>query len=158
MKKLFIKMISLIMTAIIILSAFAGCDKSEANRKIMYSNLASQQVLDKLTEMMTYADISDNRQNVLIEHIKQFNSIVSPDSLAAEFEEYNPEKAKYDPYDLQDEWNEKSPDFMGYNCRITAFSLFRDFLEISEDSEIRDEMIVLDLYALGEDSSALYCM
>ena len=53
MKKLFIKMISLIMTAIIILSAFAGCDKSEANSKIMYSNLASQQVLNKLTEMMT---------------------------------------------------------------------------------------------------------
>ena len=154
MKKLFIKTISLIMTAIIILSAFAGCDKSEANSKIMYSNLASQQVLNKLTEMMTYADISDNRQNILLEHIKQFNSIVSPDSLAAEFEEYNPEKAKYDPYDLQDEWNEKSPDFMGYNCRITAFSLFREFLDISADSEIRDEMIVLDLYALGEDSSA----
>jgi hypothetical protein len=147
MKKLFIKTISLMMAAIIILSAFAGCDKSEANSKIMYSNLASQQVLNKLTEMMTYADISDNRQNILLEHIKQFNSIVSPDSLAAEFEEYNPEKAKYDPYDLQDEWNEKSPDFMGYNCRITAFSLFREFLEFSVDSEIRDEMIVLDLYA-----------
>ena len=146
MKKLFIKMISLIMTAIIILSAFAGCDKSEANSKIMYSNLASQQVLNKLTEMMTYADISDNRQNILLEHIKQFNSIVSPDSLAAEFEEYNPEKAKYNPYDLQDEWNEKSPDFMGYNCRITAFSLFREFLEFSVDSEIRDEMIVLDSF------------
>ena len=155
MKKAFTKTMSLIMTALIIISAFAGCGKTETDSKVMYSNLTSQDMQNKLTEMMSSAGISTERQNVLLEHINQFNSTINPKSLAAEFEEYNPEKTKYDPYDLQDEWNEKSPDFMGYNCRITAFSLFRDFLDISTDSEIRDEMIVLDLYALSEDSSAL---
>ena len=39
----------------------------------------------------------------------------------------------YDSYDLQEQWMEKKPDFAGYNCRITAFGLFGDFLDIDSD-------------------------
>ena len=159
MKKSSIKTIHLFITALIIISAFVGCNRtkadSNADSNIVYTNLVSQNAQNKLSEIMTYAGISDKRRNILIEHNKQFNSYVNQTSLAAEFEEYSPGKTKYDPYDLQDEWNNKSPDFMGYNCRITAFSLFGEFLEIPATSEIRNEMILFDLCALSEDSSAL---
>lgn len=149
------KKILLLITAILFtFMTFACCGKSETDSKIRYSNIVSEDVQEELVSMMTNAGITEERQKGLLEHIKQFNAVVNRKSLANDFEEYNPGKAKYDPYDMQDEWNKKSPDFMGYNCRITAFSLFRDFIEIPTHSQIRDEMIVLDLYALSEDSSA----
>ena len=103
MKKSSIKTIHLFITALIIISAFVGCNRTKADSNIVYTNLVSQHAQNKLSEIMTYAGISDNRRNILIEHIKQFNSYVNQNSLAAEFEEYSPGKTKYDPYDLQDE-------------------------------------------------------
>ena len=57
--------------------------------------------------------------------------------------------------EMQEEWTEKSPDFMGYNCRITAFGLYGDYMTIPADSEIRDDMILIDKVPLEEDSSVL---
>ena len=44
---------------------------------------------------------------------------------------------------------------MGYNCRITAFGLYGDYMTIPADSEIRDDMILIDKVPLEEDSSVL---
>lgn len=56
---------------------------------------------------------------------------------------------------MQDQWNAACPDFLGYNCRITAFSLFGDHVEIPADSEARTDMVLMDLVSLEEDGSAL---
>ena len=77
MKKSSIKTIHLFITALIIISAFVGCNRTKADSNIVYTNLVSQHAQNKLSEIMTYAGISDNRQNILIEHIKQFNSYVN---------------------------------------------------------------------------------
>lgn len=147
--------ILLIVIAITGSSLFIGQGGKEREGEILYSNIVSEEVEQNLKTMMAEAGISAKRQKVLFEHIKQFNSIVKPESLVKDFEKYDSDKIKYDPYDMQDEWNEKSPNFMGYNCRITAFSLFRDYIEVSKKSEIKDDMIAFDLVALEEDPAAL---
>ena len=62
---------------------------------------------------------------------------------------------RYDVYDYQDQWMARHPDFNGYNCCITAFGLFGDYLTVSADAEIRDNDLFLDAEALDSDRSVL---
>ena len=32
-------------------------------------------------------------------------------------------------------WNKKYPDFIGYNCRITAFDLMKDKISVKEEAK-----------------------
>ena len=36
------------------------------------------------------------------------------------------DKVNYDPYEINDVWEEKYPDFVGVCCRMAAFTLLRD--------------------------------
>ena len=73
------------------------------------------------------------------------------------FEEAELLYTKYDPYTMQDEWTAKNGTFPGYNCRITAMSLFGDFLSVSADSQINagEDVLFVDEETLKTDPDAL---
>lgn len=104
---------------------------------------------------MNSADISPVRQQVFFDHVNQFNNTVSSEGMAAGFEVKQVTEEKYDPYAMQEEWDAAYPDFMGYNCRITAFGLFGDHITIAADAETREDIILMDMASLEEDSSAM---
>ena len=58
---------------------------------------------------------------------------------------------------MQDLWAEKNGDFPGYNCRITAFSLFGEFVTVGADQPKTqgEDTLFLDLETLTEDSAVL---
>ena len=77
-----------------------------------------------------------------------------------------PTDTKYDPYEMQDEWTAANGSFPGYNCRITAFGLFSEFITAGadqpevqgEDSLFTDlETISADPDVLCGDSTAKFC-
>lgn len=120
--------------------------------RIVYSNLndlKSQELLSKLMK----DTILKSKQEILFQHIYQINEVFKNDELSKGFEPLRKEN-KYDPYEIQARWDKKHPEFLGYNCRITAFSLFSQYIEIQESKPIK-EAVPLDLYALQEDNSAL---
>lgn len=145
--------------AITLLFSMAGCGASDEDtsvlEKVKYSNLVEQEIQDNLAGAMTDAGISDERQKVFFDHVNQFNEAVSREGLTTEFEEGEILFTKYDPYEMQDEWMTIYPDFLGYNCRITAFSLMGDYIQANKDAQIRDEMVMMDVVSLEEDSSAM---
>lgn len=152
------KRIPQILAALCLAFITAGCSsvkEQEILKNIKYSNLAEKAVQDTLKGVMGDAGISKQRQEVFFDYVDKFNAAVSEDALAKGYEEAEISFSKYDPYTMQDEWTEAYPDFMGYNCRITAYHLFADFVDIPMDSEIRDEMTLLDLYALESDNTAI---
>ena len=73
------------------------------------------------------------------------------------FEEADLLYTKYDPYAMQDEWTAKNGTFPGYNCRITAMSLFGDFLSVSANSQINagEDVLFVDEETLKTDPDAL---
>ena len=77
--------------------------------------------------------------------------------LTTGFEEAELLYTKYDPYAMQDEWTAKNGTFPGYNCRITAMSLFGDFLSVSADSQINagEDVLFVDEETLKTDPGAL---
>ena len=130
-------------------------DEQPYIEQINYSNLIDTSVQKQLAEIMNSADISPVRQQVFFDHVNQFNNTVSSEGMAAGFEVKQVTEEKYDPYAMQEEWDAAYPDFMGYNCRITAFGLFGDHMTIAADAETREDMILMDMASLEEDSSAM---
>ena len=67
-----------------------GCGNNTSKtsmEEIKFSNMAAPAVQEELAEIMTDAGISKERQDVFFEHVNDFNSIVSQDSLAVEYEQ-----------------------------------------------------------------------
>ena len=149
------------LSALCMILVLTGCkitndtDEQPYIEQINYSNLIDTSVQKQLAEIMNSADISPVRQQVFFDHVNQFNNTVSSEGMAAGFEVKQVTEEKYDPYAMQEEWDAAYPDFMGYNCRITAFGLFGDHITIAADAETREDIILMDMASLEEDSYAM---
>lgn len=170
-KKKNLKRAGLILSVVCIVLLMTGCysSKTDENREketnknqeqailksIKYSNLKDKSVQDDLRKIMNEANISKQRQDVFFSYVDKFNNVVSEKSLAKDYEKIENPFCKYDSYEMQDEWTIAYPNFMGYNCRITAYSLFGDFINIPANSKIRDDMVLMDIAALEEDNTAI---
>ena len=149
---------------ILIASAFTGCgadtdspDKRPALEKIEYTNLNDSGSRELLQELLSDAGVSDGRIQSFFRRVNRFNDSVKQEWLTDGFEEAEPLYTKYDPYAMQDEWAAKNGTFPGYNCRITAMSLFGDFLSVSANSQINagEDVLFVDEEALKTDPDAL---
>ena len=149
---------------ILIASAFAGCgadtdlpDKRPALGKIEYTNLNDSGSRELLKELLSDAGVSDGRIQSFFRRVDRFNDSVKQEWLTDGFEEAELLYTKYDPYTMQDEWTAKNGTFPGYNCRITAMSLFGDFLSVSADSQINagEDVLFVDEETLKTDPDAL---
>ena len=149
---------------ILIASAFAGCgadtdlpDKRPALGKIEYTNLNDSGSRELLQGLLSGAGVSDGRIQSFFRRVNRFNDSVKQEWLTDGFEEAELLYTKYDPYTMQDEWTAKNGTFPGYNCRITAMSLFGDFLSVRADSQINagEDVLFVDEETLKTDPDAL---
>ena len=110
-----------------------------------------------MQELLSDAGVSDGRIQSFSRRVDRFNDSVKQEWLTDGFEEAELLYTKYDPYAMQDEWTAKNGMFPGYNCRITAMSLFGDFLSVSADSQINtgEDVLFVDEEALKTDPDAL---
>lgn len=120
-----------------------------------YTNLTDDSICQKVDRLLEQAGISKERRDGFRKHVDQFNSSVDASVLYGEFVKEDILEPEYDSYDIQEQWMEKNPDFNGYNCRITAFELFGDYLSIDPKGEIRDDELFMDMESLEQDNSAL---
>ena len=153
-----------VICVILIASAFAGCgadadspDKRPALEKIEYTNLNDSVSRKLLEDMLSGAGVSGSRIQGFFNRVDSFNESMREEWLTTGFEEAELLYTKYDPYAMQDEWAAKNGTFPGYNCRITAMSLFGDFLSVSADSQINagEDVLFVDEETLKTDPDAL---
>ena len=153
-----------VICVILIASAFAGCgadadspDKRPALEKIAYTNLNDSVSRKLLEDMLSGAGVSGSRIQGFFNRVDSFNESMREEWLTTGFEEAELLYTKYDPYAMQDEWTAKNGTFPGYNCRITAMSLFGDFLSVSADSQINagEDVLFVDEETLKTDPDAL---
>ena len=133
-----------------------GCSAAEKPRvqiKPTYSNLTEESVRLDLDSLMNSAGIPGYSRRVFFDHVDQINAVAGPERLTNGFTPVG--EVLYDPYELQTDWETAYPDFMGYNCRITAFSLYGSFLGFPQEPMILgEEMTMFDQLALESDPSA----
>ena len=159
-----------LLSAAVVLTA---CGKQEeptteqpALETVKYSNLTDEDSRKQLSGLLTDSGIEESRIAALLNRVEQFNASVKSEWLTDGFESAAPTDTKYDPYDMQDEWAAANGSFPGYNCRITAFGLFSEFITAGadqpetqgEDSLFTDlETIDANPDALCGDSTAKFC-
>ena len=149
--------ITFIICVVLIAAVLAGCGAAEqppALEKMEYTNLNDSGSRELLQELLSDAGVSDGRIQGFFRRVDHFNDSVKQEWLTDGFEEAEP---KYDPYTMQDEWTAKNGTFPGYNCRITAMSLFGDFLSVSPDAPINagEDVLFVDDETLKTDPDAL---
>ena len=150
----------LVLCTLLGVSIFAGCGVAEqrpALDRIEYTNLNDRASRELLQELLSDAGVSDGRIQGFFCRVGHFNDSVKKEWLTDGFEEAGLLYTKYDPYTMQDEWTVKNGTFPGYNCRITAMSLFGDFLSVSADSQIHagEDVLFVDKETLKTDPDAL---
>ena len=159
-----------LLSAAVVLTA---CGKQEeptteqpALETVKYSNLTDEDSRKQLSELLSDAGIEESRIAALLNRVEQFNASVKSEWLTDGFESAAPTDTKYDPYEMQNEWTAANGSFSGYNCRITAFGLFSEFITAGadqpetqgEDSLFTDlETIDANPDALCGDSTAKFC-
>ena len=138
-------------------NAPAGDNAQPALETVEYSNLTDKDSQDLLSKLLTDSGIGEKRQQALFDRVNKFNSSVKSEWLTSGFESAAPTYTKYDPYDMQDMWASKNGSFPGYNCRITAFSLFSDLISAGDGDYSADaeDSLFMDLEALSDDPDAL---
>lgn len=150
-----------LLSAAVVLTA---CGKQEeptteqpALETVKYSNLTDEDSRKQLSELLTDSGIEESRIAALLNRVEQFNASVKSEWLADGFESAAPTDTKYDPYDMQDEWAAANGSFPGYNCRITAFGLFSEFITAGTDQpEVQGEdSLFTDLETINADPDAL---
>ena len=135
----------------------AGDNAQPALETVEYSNLTDKDSQDLLSKLLTDSGIGEKRQQALFDRVNKFNSSVKSEWLTSGFESAAPTYTKYDPYDMQDMWASKNGSFPGYNCRITAFSLFSDLISAGDGDYSADaeDSLFMDLETLSDDPDAL---
>ena len=124
---------------------------------VTYSNLTDADSRRLLTEALADANVDETRTKLLLDRVDQFNASVKSEWLTGGFESAATTETRYDPYEMQDLWTEKNGSFPGYNCRITAFSLFGEFVTAGVDQPETqgEDSLFMDLETLAADSTVL---
>lgn len=110
-----------------------------------------------MERLLSDAGVSEERMEDFFSRVDRFNDSVSAEWLTQGFETAGITETKYDPYEMQDLWTAKNSAFPGYNCRITAMSLFGEFLSFGEDTDFDagEDVLSVDEETLKADPKAL---
>ena len=147
-----------------LLMALSGCrQQAEPDsaqpplETVTYSNLTDADSRKLLTEALADANVDETRTKLLLDRVDQFNASVKSEWLTGGFERAAPTQTRYDPYEMQDLWTEKNGSFPGYNCRITAFCLFGEFVTAGVDQPETqgEDSLFMDLETLAADPAVL---
>ncbi|MCC0646786.1 DUF4300 family protein [Clostridioides sp. ZZV15-6598] len=136
-KNLLIAMLSVILVLSSMLTIFAYSTIKNNNR-LVYSNM-----IDKNTQNQVKNVLEENRVNkkdidIFIKSVRSYNKLqikILQNNVNISKSGYSSINTKQVPYNLdklQDNWIKKFPNYMDVNCRITAFRLFKDFINSKE--------------------------
>lgn len=132
-----------------------GQQAAQAETAVTYSNIADEETRALTEKLLKEAGVSEKKREVFFNHLDQMNQSAEKEWLTAGFEKAEPTETKYDPFEMQEQWERKNGTFMGYNCRITAFGLISDFINAAPATELNTEDLCFDLFALQEDPAAV---
>ena len=153
------KLLPVLAAVSLMLAGLSGCGghAEPPLEAAAYSNLTDAVSRGLLSESLADSGISENRVSILLDRVDQFNARVKNEWLTEGFESGALTDTKYDPYEMQELWTEKNGSFPGYNCRITAFSLFGAFVTAGADQPETqgEDTLFLDLETLAADPAVL---
>ena len=100
-----------------------GITDPYVNPDVKFSNLTSEEDKSELGKDLEKAGIKESYIKDYIDYVNIYNE-TAPKSVLNGWNTLD--KVNYDPYEINDVWVQKYPDFAGVCCRMVAFTLLRD--------------------------------
>ena len=101
----------------------SGITDPYVNPEVKFSNLTSEEDQSELSKDLGKAGIKESYIKDYIYYVNLYNE-TAPESILDGWNTLD--KVNYDPYEINDVWVQKYPDFVGVCCRMAAFTLLRD--------------------------------
>ena len=107
---------------------YSGITDPYVNPEVEFSNLTSEEDQSELSKDLEKAGIKESYIKDYMNYVNIYNE-TAPESVLNGWNTLD--QVNYDPYDINDVWVQKYPDFMGVCCRMAAFTLLRDDILIN---------------------------
>lgn len=114
-----------------------------------YSNLVDAKSRKEVKKALLDAGLSEKNVNAWLSDVKDYNKTIKNTGLVKKgFKKLSTKNPQYDENKIMELWNKKYPDFIGYNCRITAFDLMKDKISVKKDAKVNAANLFMDKDAL----------
>lgn len=136
-KNLLIAILSVILVLSSILTIFAYSTIKD-NSRLVYSNIIDRKTQNQVKNVLEKNKINKKDIDIFIKSVRSYNKLqieILQNNVNISKSGYSSINTKQVPYNLdklQSNWMEKFPNYMDVNCRITAFRLFKDFINSKE--------------------------
>ncbi|MCC0644833.1 MULTISPECIES: DUF4300 family protein [unclassified Clostridioides] len=136
-KNLLIAILSVVLVLSSMLTIFAYSTIKDNNR-LVYSNMIDKKTQNQVKNVLEENRVDKKNIDIFIKSVRSYNKLqikILQDNVNISKSGYSSINTKQVPYNLdklQDNWMEKFPNYMDVNCRITAFRLFKDFINSKE--------------------------
>ncbi len=135
--------------------AISACAKKKTFSSTQYSNLFDNESIEYTRSSLSDAGIGEDNIAKFLDSVNLYNKTVPKDTLIQSG--YRTEPPKYDIDAIQSSWSDKYPNFIGYNCRITSFSLFKDFIEIGNvNKDIAPYNLAFDISSIENSPNQIF--
>ena len=126
-----------------------GITDPYVNPEVKFSNLTSEEDQSELSKDLEKAGIKESYIKDYINYVNIYNE-TAPESVLNGWNTLD--KVNYDSYEIQDVWVQKYPDFIGVCCRMAAFTLLRDDIQVNNTDfqKISMESLIFDNIAFEE--------
>lgn len=124
---------------------------------VTYSNLLDKQTQEEVSKAMTDAGIASENVASFLQNVKQFNDAIEGHGLVSSgFVKLDSILPHYDEVAIQTNWDEKHPEFAGYNCRITSYDLLKDFIAVDLPADEHPTTLMFDEETLDNCGRTLF--
>lgn len=140
---------SVILSSILLMT---GCtnNKSVTNEtieqtKLTYSNLIDEKTQNEIRDILIENKIDKKQADYFIELVQNYNDKSDINKLETSKEGFttiNTQQVKYDEVYLDGKWDVNKLNYMDFNCRLTAFSIFKNYIK-SESKFTGDSISVM---------------
>lgn len=124
-------------------------EKEEVTYSLTYSNLIDNETKDEVKNTLIQNKIDEKQADQFIKLVNEYNSISDVEKIKTSKPGYttiNDAQVPYDEIYLNDKWT--NVEYIDYNCRLTAFTIFKDY--INSQGQVNDENgnLIFDINAM----------
>ncbi|MEG0855354.1 MAG: DUF4300 family protein [Terrisporobacter sp.] len=149
------KVIPVLLSSMLLLTACSNSNTTKndenSNMKLTYSNLIDNPTQDQVRDILIDNKIDKEDADYFIKLVKDYNDKSHINKLGTSkegFTSIKTQQVQYDEGSLGEIWDYNKLNYMDFNCRLTSFTLFKDFIKSEEKFKGDDINLMFDIDAI----------
>ena len=118
---------------------------------LIYSNLIDEETQNEVRDILINNKIDKEQADSFINLVKNYNEksdINKLDTSKPGYIAINKLQVPYDELYLAEKWDYEKLNYSDYNCRLTAFTIFKDYIKSQGKSKDEDGNLIFDIDAV----------